>query len=959
MKLRKGNKRRLAPAATATAGLLLMVPFGQVNAADDKPMDEMIVYGPAAAAQSQLNAKRLSDNISDSIFAEDMGKMPDRNIAEAMQRITGIGIDRANGEGSSITIRGVEGALNNVYIDGVLLTNGGDDNTIDFSTMSAGMLSSIEVIKTPSANHDEGSIGGTVKLKSLRPLTQKKNKMSFVAEAQQNSLAEDTDANIEGSIVQLFSVDNIEMGVASSFFYDNKNTRQDVVGLGTWGVKNVKDVNGDTVAAYVPKHITPNMQLTQRERYGGKLTFEVVPDDQSTLVLDLSYSMTTRDRESHNTKVTSFTDDVLIDDETGSAISGVRNKSGGSNILSRSQITETESYTVGLTYQLDLEDWQLVGKVDASRSTEDWVKNRRANFKTAGKTNIEATFQDGDGFHDIPTLTPAFGENGFYDPSTSKLFQLFDDVRDIDDEYNSISIDLERDLDWGPVTSIEIGAKYFERTKFRSQSIGETRFNSLTDDEGNKLSDVFLSDVSTAFPIDDYFDGIANNAIDGWRIPDVDLIFDLYPVEETRVDPLGTYTVKTQAAAAYAKANFTWFDERLSGDFGVRVVRDKTRSTGDTGINFPNTTVNEAVDQSASYTNVLPSLNMRYLLTDDMLLRFSVGKVMARPKQTDLRPGLEIKATNLAVITEVDGELVLKVDDDGTFSAGNVSGKGGDPLLEITTAWQYDLSWEWYFADTGLVSVAAFYKDLESIIYTRKEDIFVDCPAETSAEDCAGLLINQAVLGPVPVKRAVNGDGGTILGFELAYQSDFSFLSPVMQEMGEVFDNEAAFTHYSQYLQDFGAVLNYTYTDSEGRYVDASEDNSAFYKDFPFQKTSKDTFNATLYWQRNGHSIRLAYNYRSANLDSPIGPVDVDSSVWVDDFESLDLSGVIALTEYLELTFSATNLTNESKRTFSTLTIGQDGLAGEGNALDGAPDWRTRNFNNSGRTYRVGLVLSL
>ena len=106
------------------------------------------VSGFRTSATKQLNNKRFSKNISDSIFAEDIGKMPDTNIAEAMSRITGVGIDRVDGEGTEITIRGVEGSLNNVQMNGVTMTNSGDDNSIDFSNMSADMLRSIDVVKS-------------------------------------------------------------------------------------------------------------------------------------------------------------------------------------------------------------------------------------------------------------------------------------------------------------------------------------------------------------------------------------------------------------------------------------------------------------------------------------------------------------------------------------------------------------------------------------------------------------------------------------------------------------------------------------------------------------------------------------------------------------------------------------------------------------------------------------------
>ncbi len=142
-------------------------------------LEEVVVTGIRQSAFAQRENKRLSDNVTDSIFAEDMGRMPDQNVAEAMQRITGIGIDRSDGEGTFVTVRGVDPNLNIVTMNGQTITSGGGGNAFDFSILSADILRSIEVIKTPSANQIEGSLGGTVNLKTFRPLDMKSRRLSL------------------------------------------------------------------------------------------------------------------------------------------------------------------------------------------------------------------------------------------------------------------------------------------------------------------------------------------------------------------------------------------------------------------------------------------------------------------------------------------------------------------------------------------------------------------------------------------------------------------------------------------------------------------------------------------------------------------------------------------------------------------------------------------------------------
>jgi len=866
------------------------------------------VTGFLNSASQQRNFKRYSENISDGIFAEDMGKMPDENIAEAMQRITGVGIDRVNGEGSTVTIRGVDPSLNQVNMNGVTVTNGGDDNAVDFSSMSADMLRSIEVIKSPSAHHDEGSLGGTINLQTWRPLELNERKASVSAQVKQNELAEENDFAIKGAYADKFADDNF--GIAASAFFDEQTTRQDYYNIYNWkvfgGVAAHSAQTGQDlgkVFAYEPIGFETGTKFNERVRFGGALSLDYLLGDDSRLWSDLSYSMLNVDELSHQTRLTGLRKDNIFDEVSGTSVVAA-SATGGGNLLSRKKATETETINLGLGFETILADWVITAKVGLSRAEQSWPINNRLNFKGT-PTPTSATWLDENGnFQTVPTLTWD-NDYGYFDPTKAKLFQIYDDHRSIKDDMNSISIDLEKDLDFGGITSIQLGVKYFERSKDRSQTIGNTPFTA--DSEGNF---VYLSDVGQEFPVDDFFEGVLDNAHPGWMVPNFDTTYNAYLPDgfDGPQDLINSYTVDTKASAFYIEANYALFDDRLIGDFGVRFVDTQSTSIGHQGMNFPANTGGDSyvtpVNGSKSYTNVLPSFNARYAINEEMLLRFSAAKVMARPTPTQIRPGVAVKATN----------------------PENVTAIGGTPLLDPTQATQYDISWEWYYGESGLVSVAAFYKDIDSFVFDQTKEQSYDCPAGATPENCA-LLVD------VPTKNSVNGGGGDISGVEVSYQQNFTFLPG--------------------FLSDFGTIINYTYTDSNATFVSSEESNAEYYEGFPFLNTSKDTFNTTLFWEKDGHSIRLAYNYRSENLYQA---VIIDSSLWTDARESLDLSGRFKLTKNLNLTFAATNLTNESNRRFATRTIGKSGLEGEGNVLSSnAPDWRTAYYENSGRIYRVGI----
>ena len=223
MKETKNNlklKNLLLGAASAAA---LMGSIGSVHAQDaksdqnGKDETEVIeVSGFRDSLTSAMNIKRASKNIVDAIKAEDIGKSSDQNIAEALQRITGISIGRADGEGTSITARGVGGDLNNVTLNGVPLTSSGDNQSVNFSEFSADILQAIEVQKTPSASTDEGSLGATIKLVGFKPLSANTDRRVVEVQSRYNPFADDDGF----SLLDIKEDGKLQFSFSEKFFED-------------------------------------------------------------------------------------------------------------------------------------------------------------------------------------------------------------------------------------------------------------------------------------------------------------------------------------------------------------------------------------------------------------------------------------------------------------------------------------------------------------------------------------------------------------------------------------------------------------------------------------------------------------------------------------------------------------------------------------------------------------------
>jgi iron complex outermembrane receptor protein len=322
--------------------------------------------------------------------------------------------------------------------------------------------------------------------------------------------------------------------------------------------------------------------------------------------------------------------------------------------------------------------------------------------------------------------------------------------------------------------------------------------------------------------------------------------------------PLESFVVTEKTLGGFAMAEFE--GEGFRGNFGVRIVQTKQQSDG-WAVGVPAGTpgaVNNPFGLIAplsidnDYTDVLPSANIVFDLTDELLLRFGAARVMARPEYNRIAPTIT------------------------SFTPLLFTGTGGNPGLDPYRADQFDLAAEWYFAEGSLLAASAFYKDMQSYIVngTGPERL----PTEITDPNDARLSDPEADCQPIDtalyscvyqIDRPVNGPGGQIQGIELAWQQ--------------------------QIYGGFGAIVNYTYSDAN------SDDNS------PVPGNSKHTANISAYFENERFGARLAWNYRSEYfIDNDRG-----RQLYSDDTDTLDLSINVNLTDSLAVTFDGVNLLDE------------------------------------------------
>ncbi|MDU0354196.1 TonB-dependent receptor plug domain-containing protein [Paraglaciecola aquimarina] len=310
--------------ALSLAIIASMTAYAQEEKADskvdkDKDIEIIEVTGYKGSLKKALNRKRFAENVVDSIHAEDIGKSTDQNIADALSRVTGISIQTQDGEGTRITIRGTQANENQIKLNGVTLTSGftGDassggvsmDQSVDLSSFSADILSSIDVVKTPSADHDEGSLGATVILRTVKPLNVNKPVRTVTAQARYNEFTDQKNRKVNLSLSDKFFNDSLGFVLTASD--ETQNTRKDSMYSG-WSENLVFVEAGramDTATnalttedmwAFHTGYNSMSLNMNKRDRRTGNLGIQYMPTDGTDLQLDISHTTQDLSFDTHN-----------------------------------------------------------------------------------------------------------------------------------------------------------------------------------------------------------------------------------------------------------------------------------------------------------------------------------------------------------------------------------------------------------------------------------------------------------------------------------------------------------------------------------------------------------------------------------------------------------------------------------------------------------------------------------
>ncbi len=889
----------------------------QTASQDDQAtqVDEIVVTGIRRSIEASISAKARNTSIVEVISAEDIGKLPDVSIAESLARLPGVTMQRLDGRSQQISIRGLGPDFTTALLNGREMVTTGDNRGVEFDQFPSELMSSVVVYKTPDAALTGQGLAGTVDMRTVRPLDY--GRRAIVANARYewndigalNSGTTDNGSRYTLSYIDQFADDTI--GIALGYAHMTSPYQSER--FNAWGYPNYSDGN------LLTGGVKPYVMSSELERDGYMGVLEWRPNDRFHSTIDAFYS------EFKNTQ-------VLRGIEFPLAWGGSSGACPGSLAVCRPGPSLRPGYTVenGMIVAGTWDNIKGVVRNDLNKrdsnitalgwntefvANDNWSFNLDLNYSKVERNDIILETNAGTGRNiagALDTLGFELTDDGVtrftsqLDYSNPNLIKItspqgwggdvipggqagYMNTPSIEDEIKAVRFVTTRQLHQSPFSSIDFGVNYSEREK---SFVNDQYYLAVPGGGDLAIPTQFLMDptdlgylgISKVISYDAL--GVINSgALAKVRNPNADVA-------------AGNWEVSEKVTTTFIRANIdhNLFGKPLTGNVGVQAVYTDQASSGFSASQLaPGVSQTLAVSGGVDYLEILPSANFILETGDDFFVRFAAARTLARPRMDDMRASRNY-SYNPALAQS------------GDINRSPWSGGGGNPELRPFIADVADISIEKYFANRrGYVSLAAYYKNLESYVYNHNQ-IF----------DFTGYPIG--VGNPEPVLRQGligapdNGDGGWIKGAEFAVSAPFDVFHPM--------------------LEGFGGQFSASWTDSE-----IQPDPTQAPTTLP--GLSETVINTTVYYEKSGFQARVSHRYRSdflgevagfgngRTLRSVAAESIIDAQIGYE-FQSGPAEGLSILAQ-------VNNLTDEPFKTF-----------------ENGDERRTIDFQKYGRTFLVG-----
>lgn len=793
--------------------------------------EEVVVTGYRAAQANALQDKRMSAVIKETLTADDAGKLPDQNVAEALRRVTGVTASVDQGEGRYVTIRGVDPSYTSTTLDNQVIGSPEDTRRVALDTIPSEVLARVEVVKTVTADMDGHAVGGAINIVTPSAFDDPDGRFfSATADLGYYDLSEKNPYKLAAGYGQVFGPQQRWGVVLSGSYSDRDFFSQNLQGGDPW------EEEGDFL---VPDELNLRDYRIERMRKGIVANLEFRPNDNTKLYLRNLFN-DFEDTELQSELTYDYRNGDLLDQ---TPTSGTFTEGEGERVVSQ-RLEKQSIRTSSLGGEFLLGDWLLEASGTLGKAKQDTPYDREWVFELGEE--LPMTYDTSETFFTVDA-GPIFD-----DPDQYEFDEYGRGGQIIIEDVTAFQIDLEKDLNIGDTaTTLKFGAKQVDRDKTSDQDLvvydGFTDDFTLTGFTTPGESDFYCSEKCYDFgprmlypSLEGFYD--QNSA--GFEEDPADTIVESYGVD---------FEVDEKVTAGYVMG--TMDIGRATVIAGVRYEHTDTNFSAYDLIFIDGDPEDPApVSGGKSYDHWLPNLQVRYALTDNVLLRGAWTNTLGRPSY-------EVNAPFRI--------FEIEEDDPGVFEG---QAEAGNPNLEPLESSNLDLALEWYMESGGILAVGLFYKDIDKPIFTR-----ISLLENTDFE---GRFFSE-----LEVETTDNADTGEIKGIEFNYQQQFLGLP-------EPFNG-------------FGVSLNYTYTDSEAN-IFGREDA------LPFFLQSDHIGNAVVFFERSGFEARLAYTYYSTYLDS-VGD-DASQDYYFDDRGQLDFKASYAITEHWSTYAEWKNITDEPLR---------------------------------------------
>jgi len=847
---------------------------------------------------SSVDRRRAADHVVETIASDDIGRFPDSNLAESLQRLPGISISRSHGEGYQVTVRGFGPEFNTVLMDGELLPSRNAGREFNFNDLSPDFINSVDVYKSPPLNLPSGGIGSTINIKAQMPFDVPGNTRSLTLAATVDTGLHDQVQPIVGALVSQRFLDG-KLGVLASFSHQSYVTHENSVSIAAWKrdtvyLPGVVDDSLDTSGhVYTPQNWIMGMQDVRRTRVNGRLVLQARPDDTVDLDLHLQYSdlvdqlngqflgvwFTTNDPSTAHVKTNA--DGTVIDYFQMNAM----------DLDAEDDVTRTVDLTGGLNVK-----WRVTPtlKFSASADRASSVQNPGGelehNEADVGFAN-QTQFVLGDGSRDLPYILryderlPGRVQNGgppgngdsYLDPSNMRphiLTRASDNTHDVIDQIKLRS-------EWTPSGwRLRTGLDVISRTK-----------------DVRTINDNSVFCVYCGYPAypdlpDSFFTRqvavpghFINGFVNGNLLPprliayDVDAVAKIYEqasgLSLAPVPSSASYKVRESTVAGFFEVRATGrlLDRPLTFVGGARYEISSVLAQGTelplTGLSYVDLTLEnpqygQPVAKRATdrYGYWLPAADFRMDLSNQLVARLGVSRTLTRAPISALDPTLTISMTR----------------------PGNFSATGGNPQLRPYTSDNIDLSVEWYYSRSSYLSLNVFRKHVENFITVRS----FSAPINNVTDPSTGTDFTRP-------------DAGDTL-------ANFVISEPENAGSADISGQEIAFQHLFG-TSGFGLIGNLTLV-STNRPFDIRQVT---------QTTAvtglSNSANLIGYYERGPFQARLAVNWRGGYLSQVGQPQDPYEPTFVNPYAQVDASFSYKISKTTELYGYATNLTGASVST--------------------------------------------